>query len=83
MFPDGHITDVNVIRPRKEEHKIYSTHRLAFDEYGIFFVFPILIPSFKRLFVYFMSENADGFIRIYMRNLDPHTPPRGLLLVVH
>jgi hypothetical protein len=35
-----------------------STHRLALDEYGIFFVFPILIPSFKLLFVYLISENV-------------------------
>ena len=27
-------------------------------------------------------EMQTGFIRIYLRILNPHTPPRGLLLVV-
>jgi hypothetical protein len=50
-------------------------HRLALDEYGIFFVFPILMPSFKLLFIYLISENVDLIHKNSHEDLDPHTSP--------
>jgi hypothetical protein len=59
---------------RSRKIKYASTHRLALDEYGIFFVFPIPMPSFKLLFVYLMSENADWI----HKNLHEEVPPHPL-----
>jgi hypothetical protein len=50
------------------------THRLALDEYGIFFVFPILNIIFKLLFVYLMSEDADWIHKNLHEEELPHPP---------
>ena len=53
--------------------KYNSTHRLALDEYEIFFVFQILIPSISlSLFVYFMFENAEWIHKNLHEEALPH-----------
>src|ERR1051325_11650456 len=48
--------------------KYNSTHRLALDGYGIFFVFPIPYhPLSCSLFIYLMPENADWIHILYIQ----------------
>ena len=74
LFPDGHLIDVNSNMAMRKNIKYDSTHWLALDEQESFFVFPILIPSIKLLFVYLISENADWTHKNSHEDLDPHTP---------
>jgi hypothetical protein len=48
------------------------THRLALDEYGIFSVFPVLIPSFRLLFVYFTPKNEERIHNNSYEEVLPH-----------
>jgi hypothetical protein len=43
------------------------------DEYGIFFVFPLSIPSFKLLFVCFMPKNEERIHNNSHEEVLPHT----------
>ena len=58
LFPDGHLIDVNSNMARRKNIKYDSTQRLVLDEQESFLYF-ILIPSIKLLFINLMSENAE------------------------
>jgi hypothetical protein len=57
----------NILRLEKRITKYATFNTLGPHVFWLFFVFAILIPSFKLLFVYLMSENADRIHSLYIQ----------------